>query len=144
MSEGNLKLFDIRSGVKVVGEIMGLTINKFIGSQLINLLVGFFLTDTQPILQVDHQHHNHSINHHSHSMDRRICGVRYKRTISPHRGKGGHIDLLRVYTSDVSPYLENTELGPKELSLRTEAKAVIVTCSGYTLQMLVPTSKIRS
>ena len=24
---------------------------------------------------------------------------------NPHRGKGEHIDLLRVYISDVSPYL---------------------------------------
>jgi hypothetical protein len=27
----------------------------------------------------------------------------------PHRGKGGHRDLLRVFTSDVSPYLETDD-----------------------------------
>ena len=42
----------------MVGGFMGLTINKLL-FVLINQLVRIFLTDTQPILQVDQPHDNH-------------------------------------------------------------------------------------
>ena len=65
------------------------------------------------------------------------------------RGKGGHHDLLRVRISDASPYPECKEQDKwnwaySHYPFVNEAKVVITTYSGYALQMLVPTSDIRT